>query len=93
MVLALSIPDAFALEVLIEQFDWTAGLGDYGLGIPGYEDMTSLCYGPGQFNVSMSGHSFVACAGLALTIFCTSMFYLLWQRTKAKPPAEPAADR
>lgn len=64
VVLAVSIPDACAFEVLIEQFNWTAGLGEYGLGVRGYEDMTSLCYGPGQFNVSVSGHSFLVALGL-----------------------------
>jgi len=93
LALAVSHTNAFAWETLVQQLNWTVGIGTYGLGVRGYEDMTSLCYGPGQFNVSVSGHSFLACAGLALAIFSASMFYLLWQRTKAKPPAEPVADR
>ena len=75
------------------QFDWTIEIGDCEIGARGWHDQTELKLVFDNFNLPVSGWTFLSCVAPVGTAFCTLVFYLLWRRTKVKPSAALAADR
>ena len=83
------------------QFEWELELGSFYFAVEGNSRNTLVTWGASGLHLGdrttvffpLSGWASLTCIGLLATTFCASVFYFLWRRTQARPPATPTTDR